>query len=640
MPRVNRAADSSRRAVLTGATVGLAAAAGGLAVSSATPAAAAAAAATPTPDWINVTVAPYGADQTGSQDATTAFQNAINALPNGGTVFIPSGTYALNSGAIAIATSNLRITGEQGATLTTASQGLFSIGSGAQNVEIDHLTIDVTGGDAFSFGSASPQNVEIHHMVMTVSGGGAFAFGSGSLRNIEIHHMTINVTGGDAFSGQNLGRCYFHDLNITQQSYNFGVWNMPGITSCLENRWERITSTVITTPSNPARTVPAWNFVASGNDLINENRFRDFVINNNGTTIGGTANPPDKSQPLILLDCNGAGHTYQNNHFDGITAENPLGGIIKILSGQQTSLERVRAWDLSADLTSSLIVIGTDAISSVGPAGTSIRDCGRSFGPVSGTAGQDIQLDSKCTETLIENYYHLGTSGTHTFVDLGGSQGAVIVSPPADLVLSGTSGASYTIVGPGGVTSAGSSGTVTGLHATPATPLPTDQNLIAWTFDPVAAVGAKALASGTVYLCKVILRRVTTVTNIVISITDKGAGLVGEKNFAGLYDSSGTLLSATADQTISWESSGLLAMALTAAQPSLAPGSYYVALLSNGTSPPALAAASGVNAALLNAGLTPSTARFATNGAAPSLPASLSLRSNVYEPGGFWAALS
>lgn len=637
MPRAKRTADSSRRAMLTGAAVGLAAAAGGAVVASAP---SAEAAATATPDWINVTIAPYGADQTGSQDATAAFQNAINALPNGGTVFVPSGTYALNSGPITVASGNLRITGEQGATLKTAAQGLFSLGSGAQNVEIDHLTIDVAGGNAFSFGSASPQNVEIHHMVMTVNGGGAFAFGSGSLRNIEAHHLTINVTGGDAFSGQNLGRCYFHDMNITQQSFNFAVWNMPAITSCLENRWERITSTVVTAPSNPARTVPAWNFVASGNDLINENRFRDFVINNNGTTVSGTVNPPDKSQPLILLDCNGVGHTYQNNHFDGITAENPLGGIIKILSGQQTSLERVRAWDLSADLTSSLIVIGTDATSGVGPAGTSIRDCGRSFGPVSGTAAQDIQLDGNCTETLIENYYHLGTSGTHTFVNLGGSQGTVIVAPPADLVLSGTSGASYTIVGPGGVTSTGSSGTVNGLHAAPATPLPADQNLIAWTFDPVAAASAKAPASGTIYLCKVILRRVAAVTNIVISITAKGAGLVGQQNFAGLYDSSGKLLSATADQTTLWGSPGLRVMVLATEQAHLAVGSYYVAFVSNGMRPPALAAASGVDAVLLNAGLTASTARFATNGTGPRLPASLSLGSNVYEPGGFWAALS
>lgn len=47
--------------------------------------------------WIDATSS-FGADNTGSVDATTPIQNAINALPStGGTVYLPAGTYKINS---------------------------------------------------------------------------------------------------------------------------------------------------------------------------------------------------------------------------------------------------------------------------------------------------------------------------------------------------------------------------------------------------------------------------------------------------------------------------------------------------------------------------------------------------------------
>jgi hypothetical protein len=50
-----------------------------------------------TVDWVNVTKAPYGADSTGTVDATAAIQAAINALGSqGGTVYLPPGQFLLN----------------------------------------------------------------------------------------------------------------------------------------------------------------------------------------------------------------------------------------------------------------------------------------------------------------------------------------------------------------------------------------------------------------------------------------------------------------------------------------------------------------------------------------------------------------
>ena len=61
----------------------------------------------------------YGADNTGANDATTAIQNAINAVQNagGGTVYLPSGTYKVKpagtgQAALKITGSNILFKGD------------------------------------------------------------------------------------------------------------------------------------------------------------------------------------------------------------------------------------------------------------------------------------------------------------------------------------------------------------------------------------------------------------------------------------------------------------------------------------------------------------------------------------------------
>lgn len=55
---------------------------------------------TPVGTVYDVTKSPYNADKTGTNDATVAIQNAINAAVNngGGIVYLPTGTYAVNPG--------------------------------------------------------------------------------------------------------------------------------------------------------------------------------------------------------------------------------------------------------------------------------------------------------------------------------------------------------------------------------------------------------------------------------------------------------------------------------------------------------------------------------------------------------------
>ncbi len=169
-----------------------------------------------------------------------------------------------------------------------------------------------------------------------------------------------------------------------------------------------------------------------------------------------------------------------------------------------------------------------------------------------------------------------------------------------------------------------------------------DHGLIAWTQDPAGCSSTgQALIGGTVHLCKVkVANRKTLVTNVLASVAGAGAGLTTGQCFAGLYDSSGTLLSKTADQAASWTSLGLKTMPLTTPQ-TLGVGTYYVALLANGTTPPSFMKGNGASSSGLNAGLPTAASRFLTSGAAlTALPASIVLGSAGTDYAARWAALS
>lgn len=171
---------------------------------------------------------------------------------------------------------------------------------------------------------------------------------------------------------------------------------------------------------------------------------------------------------------------------------------------------------------------------------------------------------------------------------------------------------------------------------------PAKHNLITWTQDPrtLRSTG-DTLTGGVVYLAKVdIANRSTVVSNILIGVITAGATLTAGQNFVGLYDSAGTRLAVSADQTTAWGTAGLKTAAIT--PQTLAVGSYYVAILSNGTTKPVFATGAGHGQdSITNAGLTTGTAAFLTSGAGlTTLPASITLGSGSQNSGARWAALS
>jgi hypothetical protein len=192
-------------------------------------------------------------------------------------------------------------------------------------------------------------------------------------------------------------------------------------------------------------------------------------------------------------------------------------------------------------------------------------------------------------------------------------------------------------------TASGSPGT----WVTPPTPgnswLPTDQGLTAWTFDP-ASCGASGttLSAGFIYLGELILRQAATINRVHAVLGSAGSGLSAGQCLAGLYDSSGTRVGITADQSTAWASAGNKAMSLTTPYAAAA-GRYYMAMLFNGSSSPSFACGSTHGATFTpgNANLAVGAYRFCRSASGQTaLPASIALSGYTPDANNVWAAAS
>lgn len=165
---------------------------------------------------------------------------------------------------------------------------------------------------------------------------------------------------------------------------------------------------------------------------------------------------------------------------------------------------------------------------------------------------------------------------------------------------------------------------------------PSDMGLISWTHDPMAAAGSAASASGTIYFMKVAVRRRTAITNVLVTVTGAGSGLTAGQNLVGLYNAAGTKLAESADQSTAFTTTGPKTIPLATPQ-MVAPGHYYVAVMSNGTTPASLMYTTAQNAAALNLG---GSLRFLNITGQTSLPASFTPGSAGTGTNARWAAIS
>jgi len=162
---------------------------------------------------------------------------------------------------------------------------------------------------------------------------------------------------------------------------------------------------------------------------------------------------------------------------------------------------------------------------------------------------------------------------------------------------------------------------------------PLRHGYVEWNFDPICITNGSGptspLTSGTLYLLKISAQSGGTISNIVTVVGPAGSGLTSGRNFAGLYDSNGTQVGVTTDQTTAWASGGLVTMPLATPATLQAGRDYFVAFLSNGTTPPKFVTGAAASVTTPNAGLANAVRRFAVNGTGlTSLPATVTLASN------------
>lgn len=164
------------------------------------------------------------------------------------------------------------------------------------------------------------------------------------------------------------------------------------------------------------------------------------------------------------------------------------------------------------------------------------------------------------------------------------------------------------------------------------------QGIVAAPFDPAAAASGTAFTSGTVYMTRVDIVNPATLAGLVFTISTAGAGLTAGQNLAGLYDASGNRVALSADQSAAWTAQGIATPMFTAPY-AAAPGAYFLALLSVGTTPISLlrAASSGAASGVLNFGLGAAGARFATGPTGQTtLPVSVTMASRTGTGTAFW----
>jgi hypothetical protein len=192
-----------------------------------------------------------------------------------------------------------------------------------------------------------------------------------------------------------------------------------------------------------------------------------------------------------------------------------------------------------------------------------------------------------------------GNPGSWTQVNgSGGSSSSNVID---GVTVSGTPSSGQSIVATSSSaatwqTPSGGSTTVSRASATTALPgndadsvwLPRYNGFLAWTLPIYVATTTVGTGSTSTYLMKTYIPRTMTISNITLIINSAGATLTSGSCYAGVYNSSGTLIGQTADQSSNWTSLGSKVMGLTTPVSVTGGDDYFVwvALCAAGTTLP------------------------------------------------------
>ena len=564
---------------------------------------------------VNVTSTAYSGGMDPSFSAaqnTAAFQAAVTAATSvsgatpARTVFIPAGTYSLN--ALPAIAGPVRIIGE--------GQGPLPMGGGTV---ISGTTLSVSGQ------------------------GFTFPFQGYLWAGLEVGNLAISYTGsGDVFHQLNLRAGWFHDLGITITGTGSSAFQTSASVSVLNCEWERVSVTT----TNATRTVPMVTLSSNASGSISNNTFWKCLFNNAGL---------ENTQYMIYIDCTaGAGAYHYMESFRDCWFESCYGGAIKSLSGMAVLIDGCTVWDVfsgsGGTVGHSFYYLGAFS-GGQGSQQSRIIGCSRNRNGPNGSTTWDIECEASTCGTLIEGYSvraDTASTATHAYFQLNGHPDVQLIgnTSPQGATVNGNS--TTVVTSPSySTTVLGAGASAPSLELTTATGFtPVDAGYLAWNFDPVMINSSTAVTpTGTIWLHRVTLRRAATVTNVLLFLGTLGSGLTSSQNFAGLYNSAGTLIGTSADQTTTWNtggSTGLKTIALSGGPYALQAGIYWVAVLSNfSTTGPAFGRAVGSSGAYINAGTSAATVRWGSNGTGTSLPGSITPGSNSTSPSvPYWAAVS
>lgn len=237
----------------------------------------------------------------------------------------------------------------------------------------------------------------------------------------------------------------------------------------------------------------------------------------------------------------------------------------------------------------------------------------------------DVQLRDRSTHTGTQPVTSLATTGTRS---------SSTVLHGDDVWRAPSGGTSVTLDGSPATTLDIDTSAITGadLGLDPAA----DQGFLAWTYDIAASSGATAPTAGSVYLCRLRIPTAASVTALAMSVSASGVGL--SNTFVGLFNSAGGRVGVSADQSTTFQSTGVKIVSL-AAPATVTAGLYYVGILVGaGTTIPTFLR--GISSASVNANLGAPNFRYATSGTGlTAMPASIDLAASTAAATALWTAV-
>jgi hypothetical protein len=251
------------------------------------------------------------------------------------------------------------------------------------------------------------------------------------IERFELDHLSLDVTGGHAFTGANVMRSHFHHLDINVRSADKAVWNAPNVTLLIECYFSEIQYHVYGT----TRSIPAWNLISSGVDLVTECVWDRMVCWNQEF---------DAAQYQFLLSCTNANGANRNNTFRNVTFEQACGGAVRVDSCTGTLIEGCYSWDTPAlSIQNALFAITKNAANSLVPRNTVIRSSGR-VGEGLAAGVYDISLSSTALQTSLDNVQ--GSTTTPVKMNLGGAVGVWLNNVQISATIDGVTAANYAYV--------------------------------------------------------------------------------------------------------------------------------------------------------------------------------------------------